>query len=107
MPDGTKLDVVTFNPPLIDIRLSDNPYIVRNRCMGLNLAERFFDQLKARDLLDPNGVVYLTITNTAPLRDVVAMALHAGFDAEALAVRIWPVDGVQTFLIALRKAVRR
>lgn len=107
MPDGTKLDVVTFNPPLIDIRLSEDPYIVRNRCMGLSLAERFFDQLKTRDLLDPDGVVYLTITNTAPLRDVVAMALHSGFDAEALAVRIWPVDGVQTFLIALRKAVRR
>jgi release factor glutamine methyltransferase len=102
MPEGMKLDVVTFNPPLIDIRLSEDPYIVRNRCMGLNLAERFFDQLQARNLLDTNGVVYLTITNTAPLREVVAMALHAGFEAEALAVRDWPVDGVQTFLIVLR-----
>jgi release factor glutamine methyltransferase len=107
MPEGAKLDVVTFNPPLIDIKLSEDPYIVRNRCMGVSLAERFFDQLRARSLLDPNGVVYLTITNTAPLRDVVAMALHAGFNAEALSVRDWPVDGVQTFLVALREAPRR
>jgi release factor glutamine methyltransferase len=107
LPEDTKLDVVTFNPPLIDIKLSDDPYIVRNRCMGLGLAERFFEQVRARRLLDPDGVVYLTITNTSPLRDVVAMALHAGFDLEALAVRDWSVDGVQTFLIALREAVRR
>jgi release factor glutamine methyltransferase len=104
MPEGAKFDVVTFNPPLIDIRLSDDPYIVRNRCMGLSLAERFFDQLQARSLLDPNGVVYLTITNTSPLREAVAMALHAGFDAEAVSVRDWPVDGVQTFVIALRQS---
>jgi hypothetical protein len=56
--------------------------------------------------LDPNGVVYLTITNTSPLREAVAMALHAGFDAEALSVRDWPVDGVKTFLLALRKSGR-
>lgn len=104
VPDGTQFDVITFNPPLIDVKLSDDPYIVRNRCMGPALAQRFFDQLRARGLLAADGVVYLTITNTSPLRDVVAMALHSGYDAQALAVRDWAVDGVHTFLIALRDA---
>jgi release factor glutamine methyltransferase len=104
VPDGTQFDVITFNPPLIDVKLSDDPYIVRNRCMGPALAQRFFDQLRARGLLAADGVVYLTITNTSPLRDVVAMALHSGYDAQALAVRNWAVDGVHTFLIALRDA---
>jgi release factor glutamine methyltransferase len=107
VPDGTQFDVITFNPPLIDVKLSNDPYIVRNRCMGPGLAQRFFDQLRARSLLATDGVVYLTVTNTSPLRDVVAMALHSAYDAEALAVRDWAVDGVQTFLIALRDAAGR
>ena len=102
--DGAQFDVVTFNPPLIDIRLSDDPYIVRNRCIGPGLAQRFFDQLRARSLLAAGGVVYLAVSNTSPLRDVVAMALRAGYDAEALAVRQWPIDEVRMFLFALRDA---
>lgn len=104
LSDATQFDVVTFNPPLIDVRLSDDPYIVRNRCVGPGLAQRFFDQVRTRSLLAPGGVIYLTLTNTSPLRDVVAMALHAGFHAWVLAVLDWPVDRVCTFLIALRDA---
>jgi release factor glutamine methyltransferase len=54
--------------------------------------------------LAAGGVVYLAVSNTSPLRDVVAMALRAGYDAEALAVRQWPIDEVKTFLFALRDA---
>lgn len=104
--DGVQLDVVTFNPPFIDVPLSDDPYIVRNRCMGAGLASRFFDQLVSRRLLAAGGVVYLTLSNTEPLRDIVAMALHAGFDVEALHVDNSSGTSVQTYLLALRESPR-
>jgi release factor glutamine methyltransferase len=106
LSDEVQLDVVTFNPPFIDVRLSDDPYIVRNRCMGYGLAARFFDQLVSRRLLAAGGVVYLTLSNTEPLRDIVAMALRAGFDVEALHVEDWPATSVQTYLFALRERPR-
>ena len=80
--DGVQIegqfDVVTFNPPLIDIRLSDDPYIVRNRCMGPGLAQRGFDQLRTRSLWRREELVYLAVSNTSPLRDVVAMVTSCG-----------------------------
>jgi release factor glutamine methyltransferase len=102
-PDGEQVDVVTFNPPGIDLPLSDDPDIVRNLCVGPGLAERFFDQLVARDLLAPRGVVYLVVSNTAPLRDIVAMALGKGFGAEVVHVEDWEGDNVLTYLFAMRR----
>jgi release factor glutamine methyltransferase len=104
LPDDARFDVVTFNPPLIDVRLSEDPDVVRNRCMGVGLALRFFDQIASRRLLAPGGVVYLTLASTEPLREVVAMALHAGFDVEALHVSDRPAGSgrsVRTYLLAL------
>ncbi|WP_369800994.1 methyltransferase [Nocardiopsis sp. NRRL B-16309] len=103
-PDGEQVDVVTFNPPAIELPLSDDPEIVRNLCLGRDIATRFFDQLVSRDLLAPDGVVYLIVSNTAPLRDIVALALEAGFGAEVVHVQDWPGDDVQTYLFALRRA---
>ncbi|WP_372339674.1 methyltransferase [Nocardiopsis sp. CC223A] len=103
-PDGEQVDVVTFNPPAIELPLSDDPEIVRNLCLGRDIAARFFDQLVARDLLAADGVVYLIVSNTAPLRDIVALALQAGFDAEVVHVEDWPGDDVQTYLFALRRS---
>ncbi|GAA2107005.1 methyltransferase [Streptomyces synnematoformans] len=102
-PDGEQVDVVTFNPPAIELPLSDDPEIVRNLCLGRDIAARFFGQLVARDILAPDGVVYLILSNTAPLRDIVAMALEAGFGAEVVHVEDWPGDDVQTYLFALRR----
>lgn len=102
-PDGEQVDVVTFNPPMIDLPLSDDPDIVRNLCAGTGLAERFFNQLVARELLAPGGVVYLILSNTAPLRDVVAMALELGFGAEVVHVEDWEGDNVQTYLFEMRR----
>lgn len=102
-PDGEQVDVVTFNPPAIELPLSDDPDIVRNLCVGRDIADRFFGQLVARDLLAPGGVVYLVVSNTAPLREIVALGLDAGFDAEVVHVEDWPGDDVQTFLLALRR----
>ena len=102
-PPGQRLDVVTFNPPAIESPLSDDPAIVRNLCLGRDIAARFFSQLVERDLLAPSAVVYLILSNTAPLRDIVAIALEAGFDAEVLHVEDWEGDNVQTYLFALRR----
>ncbi|SMD25966.1 class I SAM-dependent methyltransferase [Kibdelosporangium aridum] len=102
-PDGEQVDVVTFNPPAIELPLTDDPEIVRNLCLGRDIAARFFGQLVARDLLAPGGVVYLILSNTAPLRDIVAMALESGFGAEVVHVEDWPGDNVQTYLFALRR----
>ncbi len=102
-PDGEQVDVVTFNPPAIELPLSDDPEIVRNLCLGRDIAARFFDQVVARDLLAAGGVVYMILSNTAPLRDIVAMALESGFGAEVLHVEDWPGDNVQTYLFALRR----
>jgi release factor glutamine methyltransferase len=102
-PDGEQVDVVTFNPPSIDLPLTDDPDVVRNLCVGPGLATRFFDQLVTRDLLAAGGVVYLVLSNTAPLRDVVAAALDLGFGAEVVHVEDWEGDNVQTYLFAMRR----
>lgn len=103
-PADEQVDVVTFNPPAIEDPLSDDPAIVRNLCLGREIADRFFTQLVDRNPLAPNGVVYLILSNTAPLRDIVATALDNGFDAEVVHVEDWPGDNVQTYLFALRRA---
>jgi release factor glutamine methyltransferase len=102
-PGGEQVDVVTFNPPTIDLPLTDDPDIVRNLCVGPGLAARFFDQLLARDLLAPGGVVYLIVSNTAPLRDMVAYTLESGFGAEVVHVEDWEGDNVQTYLFEMRR----
>jgi len=105
-PDGVQVDVVTFNPPAVEVPLSDDPEIVRNVCVGRDIAARFFDQLVSRNLLALGAVVYLVVSNTAALRDIVAFALDAGFDAEVVHVKDWPGDNAQTYLFALRHESR-
>ncbi len=102
-PDGEQVDVVTFNPPAIELPLSTDPDVARNLCVGRDIAARFFAQLVERDLLAPGGVVHLVLSNTAPLREVVALALHAGFDARVVHVEDWPGDDVLTHLFALTR----
>jgi release factor glutamine methyltransferase len=103
LPAGVRFDVIAFNPPFIDVSLSDNPDVIRNLCRGFKLARRFFDEIQARSLLLPGGVVYMTVSNTAPLRDVVALALERGLHAEALLEEDWPGDSIKTYLFAFRR----
>jgi release factor glutamine methyltransferase len=104
LPCGVQFDVVTFNAPLIDVRLSEDPHILRNRCAGITLAARFFDQTTSRKLLAPGGVIYIMVSNIHRVRDVVAMPLHVGFDVEAFHIEQWldwpGPSVVQTYLLA-------
>jgi release factor glutamine methyltransferase len=101
-PDGVQVDVVTFTRQPSNSRCPTTPDIVRNVCVGRDIAARFVGQLVSRNLLSPGGVVYLIVSNTAALRDIVMLALDAGFDAEVVHVQDWPGENAQTYLFALR-----
>lgn len=101
LPDGVRLDVVTFNPPAVSQPVSEDPDVVRNVCVGAPLLARFFAQLAERDLLAPGGEVYVIVSNTADLRAIVGDALARGFTAEVDHLHDWE-DGVLTFLLKFR-----
>ncbi|WP_030684846.1 methyltransferase [Streptomyces sp. NRRL B-1347] len=99
LPPGTRLDVVTFNPPAVSRPVSEDPDVVRNTCVGSPLLARFFTQLAERELLAPDGVAYVIASNTADLRRIVQDAQDRGFTPRIDSVRDWR-DGVLTFLFA-------
>ncbi|QDQ11386.1 methyltransferase [Streptomyces spectabilis] len=105
LPPGTRLDVVTFNPPAVSQAVSEDPDVVRNTCVGSPLLARFFAQLAERELLAPDGVAYVIASNTADLRRIVQDAQDRGFTPRVDSVRDWR-DGVLTFLFAFTRGGR-
>ena len=103
VPDSTVVDVATFNPPAVSVRVDDDPDVVRNVCEGAPLLERFFAQLAERDVLAPDGEVFVIASNTADLPALVGSALRHGFDA-GLALRHDWGDGVITHLFRFTRA---
>ncbi|MGC7099905.1 methyltransferase [Amycolatopsis lurida] len=101
-PDKAQADVITFNPPAVALKTSEDPDVVRNVCVGAGITARFFDQVLARDLLAPGGEIHLIVSNTANLRDIIAHAIESGFVPEVRERRTWPDDDVQTYLFRLR-----
>ncbi|WP_260333526.1 methyltransferase [Streptomyces beigongshangae] len=101
-PSAARLDVITFNPPAVSTRTSDDPTVVRNVCVGTGIVTRFFDQITDRDLLAPDGVIHLVVSNTSELRDIVAYAVRAGFRPEITHRRTWAGDNCRAYLFALR-----
>lgn len=104
-PDGIRLDVVTFNPPAVSHPVSTDPDVVRNVCVGATVTERFFDQLRERSLLAPEGEVFLIASNTADLRRIVGHAEATDFRAEVHHRHDWG-DGVVTYLFRFREGAR-
>ncbi|WBB80702.1 methyltransferase [Micromonospora sp. WMMD882] len=104
-PDGVELDVVTFNPPAVSQTVSADPDVVRNVCVGAPLLARFFRQLVERDLLAPDGEVFLVASNTADLRTIIRHALDAGLTPAVEHVHDWQ-DGVLTYLFRIRPGAR-
>ncbi|WP_017603027.1 class I SAM-dependent methyltransferase [Nocardiopsis alkaliphila] len=102
LPDGTRLDVVTFNPPAVSRPVSEDPDIVRNVCAGTPVTDAFFTQLAERDLLAPGGEVFFIASNTADLRHIIGHAVHEGFTAHIHHLHDWN-DGVLTYLFRLTR----
>lgn len=100
-PEGIRLDVVTFNPPAVSQTVSSDPDVVRNVCLGAPLLATFFRQLVERDVLAPDGEVFLIVSNTADLRTIVRHALDAGLTPDVEHVHDWR-DGVLTYLFRIR-----
>ncbi|MET7639989.1 methyltransferase [Streptomyces sp. NPDC005438] len=105
VPDGARFDLVTFNPPAVRETVSEDPAVVRNVCVGSGIVRRFFEQVVLRDLLAEDGEVYLVVSNTSELRDIVAHAIESGFLPRVIHHQTWDTDDVQTFLFRLRRAV--
>ncbi|GGK27993.1 hypothetical protein GCM10011583_69990 [Streptomyces camponoticapitis] len=105
LPPGVRLDVITFNPPAVSRRVSEDPDVVRNVCVGAPLLARFFRQIRDRDLLAENGEVFLIVSNTADLPTIVGDALDQGFTVEIDHLHDWR-DGVLTFLFRLTRGGR-
>ncbi|WP_444960122.1 methyltransferase [Nocardiopsis sp. M1B1] len=104
-PDGTALDVVTFNPPAVSRAVSTDPDVVRNVCVGAPITEKFFTQLAERPLLAPGAEVFLIASNTADLRRIVGHAEATGFRAGVHHRHDWG-DGVLTYLFRFQEAGR-
>ncbi|GHC82308.1 hypothetical protein GCM10007079_23140 [Nocardiopsis terrae] len=102
LPEGTRLDTVTFNPPAVSQPVSDDPDIVRNVCAGRPVTDAFFTQLAERDLLAPGGEVYFIASNTADLRQIIGHAADCGFTAHVHHLHDWD-DGVLTYLFRLTR----
>jgi release factor glutamine methyltransferase len=100
-PDFARLDVITFNPPAVSARTSDDPTVVRNVCVGAGIVTRFFDQIVTRDLLAPDGGVYLIVSNTAELKRIVGHGIDAGFRPVVLHRQTWEGDNCQAYLFKL------
>jgi release factor glutamine methyltransferase len=100
VPDGVRFDVVTFNPPAVSQRVSDDPDVVRNVCAGAPLLAAFFGQLAERRLLAEDGEVFLIVSNTADLRAIIGHAQGLGFRPEVAYRHDWH-DGVLTYIFRL------
>lgn len=105
-PDGVQADVVTFNPPAVAERTSDDPDAIRNVCVGPAIATRFFDQIAERDLLAPSGEIFLIASNTSDLRSIIAHAIATGFAPEILHIQTYAGDDVRTYLFRLTRGPR-
>ncbi|WP_016908806.1 hypothetical protein [Streptomyces xiaopingdaonensis] len=104
VPDGSEFDVVTFNPPAVREAVSEDPVVVRNVCAGIGVVREFFDQVVQRNLLASDGEIYLIVSNTSELRNIVAYAIGAGFVPEVVHHQTWDTDNAQTFLFKLRQS---
>ncbi|MEY7972114.1 methyltransferase [Saccharomonospora xinjiangensis] len=96
-PTGRRIDVITFNPPAVSQKVSEDPDIVRNVCVGATLVERFFTGIVEHDVLAPGGEVFLIASNTADLRTIVSDAVALRFRPQIRLRHDWR-DGVLTYL---------
>jgi len=76
---STKVDVITFNPPAVSTHLSEDKDITRNTSIGASILQRFFEQIKEKDVLSHHGKIYIILSNTSELHKIISYALINGF----------------------------
>jgi len=97
-------DVMVFNPPFIDVPISSDPAIRRTIASGLPLARRFFAELTSGAHLDQVGRLYMLLSNTAPLREILRLALAANLAIDPVHTQIWSAESTRTYLFEMRWA---
>ncbi|MFP4437400.1 MAG: methyltransferase [Chloroflexaceae bacterium] len=105
LPEQTQLDVITFNPPAVAVPVSDDPNVIRNVCVGTEIMLRFLGEIAERDLLNPTGELFVTLSNTAELRKIIAYAVLVGFWPEVVHIQTYapPYQAIQTFLFRMTR----
>lgn len=63
----TKFDLMTFNPPAVSIKISDNKDVIRNTCIGTDVVNNFFFQIKEKQILSSDGKILIVLSNTSEL----------------------------------------
>lgn len=79
-----KFDLITFNPPAVSTKLSSRKDVIRNTCIGADILNRFFSQIKEKRLLAPNGRIIIVLSNTSELRKIIYRAILLGFPPKIL-----------------------
>lgn len=66
---------------------------------------RFFSEIAGRDLLSPGGEVFVTLSNTAEMRPIIAHAVQLGFWPEVAHIQTYdpPYQAIQTYLLRLTR----
>lgn len=75
----TKFDLITFNPPAVSIKISDNKDVIRNTCIGADVVNNFFFQIKEKQVLSSNGRIFIVLSNTSELKKIIYYAIMLGF----------------------------
>ena len=75
----TKFDLITFNPPAVSIKISDNKDIIRHICIGADIVNDFFFQIKGKQILSPGGKILIVLSNTSEFKKIIYNAIMLGF----------------------------
>lgn len=75
----TKFDLITFNPPAVSIKISDNKDVIRNTCIGADIVNDFFFQIKEKQILSSDGKILIVLSNTSELKKIIYYAIMLGF----------------------------
>lgn len=78
-----KSDVIVFNPPSIDLKSKTSDSRRRNIFSGSIIIKKFLYQVKRWGLLSKNGFIYVPLSNTSNLKEIIKYALNLNFKIKA------------------------
>lgn len=106
LPDNIQAEVITFNPPSIDVTYSDDPDVLRAVCAGPDVITRLFAQIKVKSALAGDGELIITVSNTSDLRAIVSSGYEQGFIPSVLSLHTWPepYHRIKTHVFSFRQS---